>query len=301
MNISAVLPSYTHAGREHGVHANRPVEGPEKDPQGVQQLPETAEGNASPREAAAVDDRQKGVLGLLQANHFKGVAAVRLAINFHMELSAQQREVVHSRAGEAVSGLDEKMTEALEAFPEGSSEAQVQAIRTAQGEFSESIQSQLQNFRSGELTQESLAGEISGVYERLAAQVRSALEVTSAVSDEAETPEHEAVTAPAAEVNQDVPDAAREEVDLSPAAGIEPAGTEMYLANLQQIFSDALSSVQADLVAVIEVPEFQAPNGNGGAFEKFLNIYRELFDVVVDDDVSAVAEPVSAMAVDEQV
>lgn len=301
MNISAVVPSYAHAGRGHGVHANRLVEDAAEHMHGVEKLSETVEENTAPREAAAVDDRQKGVLGLLQANHFKGVAAVRLAINFHVELSGQQQEAVQSRAGEAVASLHEKVTHALEAFPEESSEVQVQEIRAAQGEFSESIRSLLQDFRNGDLTQETLAGGISGIFDGLAARVRSALEVTPPVSNETEIPESGNVAVPAAEVAQVVADTAPAEGGLSQAAVTGPADSELYIANLQQVFSAALSSMQAELAAVIEMPEFQAPNGNGGAFEKFLGIYRDLFDMVADAEARVTDEPVSIMTVDEQV
>jgi len=53
-------------------------------------------GETSAQEASSVaaqeDSRAKGVLRLLQEGHFKGVADVRLRINFHEELTAIAHE-----------------------------------------------------------------------------------------------------------------------------------------------------------------------------------------------------------------
>ena len=70
------------------------------------------------------DTGASGVLRLLQDGHFKGVADVRLRINFHEEIIAAQTETAKSAAQEALTDLSNSVNAQLEqlASPENFSQ-----------------------------------------------------------------------------------------------------------------------------------------------------------------------------------
>lgn len=302
MKISAVAPQYTNVGGGHGVHANKHAAGAEKHHHDGHKVHDTDDDHADSRKMADPGGRIKGDFSLLQAGHFKGVAEVRLSIKLHIELSGVQQNTAHARASEAIADLDETMTHALEAVPEGSDKAQVKAIKAAQNQFSDSIQSAAQNLHSGDVSHEAFISEISEAYEKLAAQVQSALTGAPSVSDKKDTPELKVVDAPVARMDEEGHDIEHDHADdLHPEDGVVATDTEQYVANLGQVFNDAISGIRADFASAINAPEFQPPSGNGGAFEKFLNIYRELVDAMTGDEDRVMGEADTGMAVDEQV
>ena len=304
MEISAVAHLYVHSGRGHGVHSGRSAAGTEKHQHEVNETPLQQVDDAGAEAASNAGSRQKGVIGLLQDGHFKGVAAVRLSINFHNELSALRQEEVQTRAGEAVASLDENMTQALEAIPEGSGEERVNAINTAQQEFSASVQSILQEFQSAGIAHEGFMVGLETAYEELAGKVKSVLSGASPVSDEPDMGGVEVDAEPASA--ESMVTAAPENVleqDAGipgPAGSMEPGALE-YLANLEKVFNDAVSGMQTDLPTLVSTPEFLPPNGNGGAFEKFIDLYTELAAAITGEAGQIVDETESGMAVDEQV
>ena len=70
-------------------------------------VPEPVQAASKMLELEKSDEGQKGVLRLLQEGHFKGVADVRLRINFHDEISAMENEQLKSVAdGETVKFIN---------------------------------------------------------------------------------------------------------------------------------------------------------------------------------------------------
>ena len=76
-----------------------------------------------PAEATAGGEKTPGVIRLLQAGHFKGVADVRLRINFHDQLTAAAtaaaKPVATEAAGDLVETIDAKLDEVAEALTLG--------------------------------------------------------------------------------------------------------------------------------------------------------------------------------------
>jgi hypothetical protein len=243
-------------------------------------------------------------LKLLQAGHFKGVAAVRLSINFHAELSARQLDEEHSGAGEGVANLDETMARALAAAPEGSSEEQVQAINTAQEYFSGSIHAALQRFQSGERDREGFLSGVAAAYEELAARVQSVLPGTPPVPEEEAAADAGVVETAVTAVNDAVTETGHAALAVAGTQSSPepvPAAAEDYLVNLERVFTESMAGMEAGLSVVDALPEFSPPNGNGGAFDKFLDIYRELVaDGVDDTDRQVTATEPALTGIDEQ-
>ncbi len=76
-------------------------------------------------------DKTRGVVRLLEAGHFKGVAAVRLSINFHDELSARRTARAAVELGSAIDDLTAGADDALASANEFATGDQAQALEAA--------------------------------------------------------------------------------------------------------------------------------------------------------------------------
>ena len=233
-------------------------------------------------------DGPKGVLGLLQSGHFKGVAAVRLSINFHEQLSGLNQATAQTRLGAAARSLDEQVAGALEVYPQGASEEQVQLVTEVRETFSHAIHAAVAGFNNGETGQDGALTGMQAAFDDLMLALEAAFAVTDEQAAEGEASTLlaatdaadealQATTVGVVEASAEVPDAA-------------PAGTVEYLATIGQVFNSWMEELQSEMSAISAIPEFTAPKGNGAAFEKFMAIYRDLAGVEMSDDVSVAPE-----------
>lgn len=193
-------------------------------------------------------EANRGVLRLLQEGHFKGVADVRLRINFAEELEAieqnERRQIVNQKIG----AILESVTSTLK-----SGEPTEIPLDPLIHPFEEAVNESKENFFTAEVPSTSiLTSELESAFETLILSLTETLSPTAAETIE----------------EGNVPgDPARD----------EDASVSHLVAGLKDSFSSAMDNLTKELDGAMDVlPELSEPKGNGVAYDKFLNIYNEM-------------------------
>jgi uncharacterized phage infection (PIP) family protein YhgE len=252
------------------------------------------EGAALAKESAAAGEAaegQKGVIRLLQAGHFNGVADVRLRINFHDQLQQAAAQNATKAFEEAVPGLLDDLAGKLGRIGEEydlsaqekelaeSLATEVQLLldeaKTAQSPLSSTLASINAKFSS---FLESLEGALAALPSP--GEEDSGLEEEVAeLLDESDTssPDDQTLDQIASALNEDG-SGELEEGAGQPAE--EPSTLKTAVQNLADWFSQSLAELQSNATAAQQLPPLSAPRGNGAAYSKFLEIYRNLNSVI---------------------
>jgi len=226
----------------------------------------------------------RGVIRLLEAGHFKGVADVRLRINFFDELSARAvanaAPVAEEQSVELTDAVAARIDELLKPF--AGDEVAVGAVEAAVNEFNDAVA----NAVSGQsLSGDSLTGAIQSAFDEMVSRMRELL-----TSPAAEAPPIDAkiVDRTIAEISAvpsvepvgmddedavvtDVSEPATEVPALDPGAALDGA-----IESLSAAFAEALAKFVQAMDAATTLPDPSAPrNGNGSAYDKFLAIYND--------------------------
>jgi hypothetical protein len=196
-------------------------------------------------------EQSPGVIRLIQEGHFRGVADVRLRINFADTLQG----IEAARTGDALdAGLRElqgALNGAVDEFVEGSAltEAEVAALEAARQAFNERI--------GGFLAEDGVGGApVAEVFAELQTAFEDFLNALVPPQESSD-----AAVLPVAEASS---------TDASGGVFSELRDT------LAKIFEEALTALQDGLGAAAP-PPISEPQGNGHAFEKFLALYHELY------------------------
>lgn len=239
------LPSIGHSpASHHGISERHdPAHAAEASGRGRKAQRASAESSSESTQPVNTE-RAHGVLSKLDAGHFRGVAAVRLAMKFHAELSARQSAAAGAELGDAVSKLQDGVA-AVTAETDGAS--------AAQAGFDRAVQATQAALSDGTVD---LAGAVDSI--------RTALDdLLAAVADDAQ------------------PDlAAGSETDDDADTVAAPADDSLRAA-LTELFDDFVASTES--ITAVSMPEFTPPNGNGVAFDKFVAMYREMTGSVNDE------------------
>lgn len=254
-----------------------------------------------------------GVIRLLEAGHFKGVADVRLRINFFDELSARAQAaavpVVERESGELLTAITAKVDELVTALAVDD-EAQ-EAVAGLVEEFNAAVQAAVDEATSGGAIQtEGLTAAIQAAFEVLRERLT---ELLDASLTEPELPVGRDVTPPDPAVdrsrlsvrdtkadrsapvepvddrlsatgatritllNDADPIRPVEPLDIPDGATDDPALTlDDAIALLTNAFQEALSALLASINQAAQLPNPSPPSGNGVAYDKFLAIYNNL-------------------------
>jgi hypothetical protein len=264
--------------------------------------------SAEVEEQAVIDEGQedsegtRGVIRLLQEGHFKGVADVRLRINFYDELNALEGEEIAEVLEDAISGVLESVTGAQGPTVTGSEtgeaepldilelqEAFAAAVNEAKEEFSGS-----QNQSKEELFLD-IRGAFDGFVESLWAMYEQAIQSSGQGGPDGGEEEGETI------VTSEGGEEGTEELTVTLEGGVDgtggeavgensevtdvgvtsdvQSGFESYIANLTAAFEAAMDELARRMDEVAVLPELSGPSGNGVAYEKFLEIYNEMYDV----------------------
>ncbi len=238
------------------------------------------------------EEKVKGVIRLLQAGHFKGVADVRLRINFYDEIQAIEGQALKSTASGSFETFNQSIQDEISALKESGqlTEEQVAAIDA----FLENLNSIQSGFLSGnDLSIESLLNRLQSEFDNLSGLLNppvpqppiELLDIEEPVPvidnpvepDPTEPPAGEPTPEP---MTQPVEIPAEGLIPEMPEVGIQeslPQTTMLDLLNsLQESFAQAMDDLQSELAASSTLPEISEPNGNGKAFEKFLAIYEDM-------------------------
>ena len=270
--------------------------------------------NQEPAETAPLDDQNKakgkGVLRLLQAGHFKGVADVRLRINFFEQLSAQATadaaSAVHTHAPDLVDAVNAQVNELI--APLTTDEESPQTVGALQDEFDAAVQGATDQFASDKgVNTEALSDAFQSAFGALVDGLRGLLSApaepsppetdndasaVSAVADAAQQvadlrEEAELLTRPLTaepiahdELLEAQAPESPDEVVLEPPAEsgvVDPNATlEAALASLTETFDKLLANLLGSARTALQLPDPSEPPGHGRAYDKFLAIYNQL-------------------------
>jgi len=216
---------------------------------------------------AGEGDGANGVIRLLQEGHFRGVADVRLRINFAEELQGIAASNVSGALKEGLTALQGELNAAIDTFAEGGtlSEEEIDTLRAAQEAFNAQVSSLLE----GDALTEEVFGELRTAFEDF-------LKGLIPPEESEETP----TVLPVEGTDEAVPAEAISEAEpTTPLEGSEEAAADPFSGlrdTLAGLFDQALGSLQESLNA-FELPPLSEPQGNGRAYEKFLATYNELY------------------------
>ena len=248
---------------------------PQEEREGKHQLKEAIMSKLETKNAPQVAQSQgeaKGVIRLLQVGHFKGVADLRLQINFGEQLqNATIQAATNSLevgGHELISNLEEKVLGLPETFDfvndhvEGLMDTFKQIVETPStskddGQFDV-------NFKTDKFRQ-----AFDGLYNNLWILENGVEGAKAAVSD---VPPYlpEASTIVSTETTEE--ETAETEVGLT--------DFQTALSGLKEWFDTELQSLEARVDKLLNLPPLTDPRGNGVAYDRFLKTYNQLYSPV---------------------
>jgi len=214
-------------------------------------------------------EKTPGVIRLLQEGHFKGVADVRLRINFFDELSAIDHGNMAQALTANVPAILASVNEPLEELMASGtlSEEQSATFAEALAAFNDAVNQAAEGFADGESTTASaFTSTIQSAFDTLAEALQPVL--TALAPAEGEGTAEEVDEAGAVEDGAENTGTGTESSALS--------ALETFLDDLRASFDGALAESQDAFTAANPLPELSEPSGNGVAYEKFLAIYNAL-------------------------
>ena len=210
------------------------------------------------KSASVKTDNVPGVVRLLEAGHFKGVADVRLRINFHDQLEQRAADkaadTLRTGADELVKTTASKTDEVLTSF--ATDEASREAVQASLDEFSESVDTTVATaLKADDLDLDAIVSDLRAAFDNLVQDLRD-------------------LFGPA-KVDTSGADAL---VSVVPRAGDPPAidAFEAALTELTDAFDQASSSLIESVESSLYLPDPSPAPGNGSAYDKFLAVYHNL-------------------------
>ncbi|MHC4632404.1 MAG: hypothetical protein ACYS9C_14205 [Planctomycetota bacterium] len=303
--------------------ADQPAEqDPDQTPEAGEPTEPTPPADESSVEQTSEDTDDDGVLRLLLEGHFKGVADVRLHINFFNELAAIEAAQLQAVAEENVDGVLQAVEMLVGTLAEESEpaveppveppvelpveppvelpveplvEPTVEPTVESAGEPTPEVPAEVLELQEtfaltvNQLKDDFLAAEAPST-DALVAGMQSAFDEFLAALEEALASDTGDVTA-----DETAPDDGGDEPGSVEAAAeqgggvTEPppeepeTGLEDFIAELRAAFGAAMDELINLFGGVIVFGELSEPSGNGGAYEKFLAIYNEMLGVETPD------------------
>jgi len=207
-------------------------------------------------------DKAAGVLRLLEAGHFKGVADVRLRINFFEELSARASAAaapaVRTDAAELIETMNTRINELV--TPLATDEAAQAAVDELRGQFDAAVQTAAEQFASDEgVNKDSLVTAVQSAFDTFVQGLRDLLTPPPPPAEGEAPPEP--------------PPVGEGEAPAEPPA---TSPLDDALASLTTVFDELLSGLGDSIATALRLPDPSPPSGNGSAYEKFLAMYNSL-------------------------
>ena len=228
-------------------------------------------------------DRQEdmpGVLRLLQEGHFKGVAALRLSINFHEEIMLIQNGEVKAAVERDISIVVTAVRGKIDDFStnESLTEEQRAAIADFTNLFETDVNTAKDKFANGESrTFDDLTEELREAFNKLVEAIRALFEpLTEQTQPEAEQ------TVELTLENSDTVEEPIGEENQQPAESTEPQAdiwsfVDEFISSMSQIFDDAMTQFSEGINNTNFLPPLTEPSGNGKAYDKFMAIYNDVY------------------------
>ena len=221
------------------------------------------------------DEKVFGVIRLLEAGHFKGVADVRLRINFFEELSARAnnaaRETLSESSGELAETVEAGVADLVECL--AADESAREDVTGLVAEFGEQLQTVVnQGTDPGPIDYDALREAVQGVFAELVEGLTALLGPPPVEPDVAPVEPDTAPSDPdASPVDPDPAESVADAEEDSPEVAFEDA-----LAILSETFTVALNGFLEAIEAAGRLPDPEPAPGHGAAYDKFLAIYNDL-------------------------
>ena len=231
---------------------------------------------------ATNDEGVPGVIRLLEAGHFKGVADVRLRINFFEELLNRANNsalgTLQESSGQLAGTVETGVDELIES--QAVDESAREEIAGLVAEFGEQLQAVVNGGEgSAPIDRDALSEAVQGVFAELVEGL------TTLLGPPPVDPEIAPVDPDIAPIEPDVapsdPDASP--VDPDPAESIAEAeegspevAFDDALAVLVETFTAALDDLLETIDTAGRLPDPAPASGHGAAYDKFLAIYNDL-------------------------
>jgi hypothetical protein len=204
----------------------------------------------------------KGVLGLLQEGHFKGVSEVRLHINFFEQLSAIEAGKLQAVAEQKVNAVLESVGGIVDTFLEEENELTEEQTASV-SELQETFFQAASGYTNEPVT------DLNNAFDDFVEALRDLFAPPALTQEENTTTEAE---------NPDAPE----------------LPWQTFIEDLQSAFTTATNELTQAFAEVRILPELSEPNGNGVAYEKFLAIYNELRGLQTPTDEQPGSEPLDS-------
>jgi hypothetical protein len=242
---------------------------------------EVSQTSAAPAESADQDRKDgecvKGVLRLLEEGHFKGVADVRLRINFHEELAEMEHQRLQEVTEQEVDSVLESVATVLESGE--FMEEQVATVEQFQKEFVNSVMELKGEFvAADEPDKEGLIAGLENMFEALIESLSTALVagVAEAQGEDNLIPEEDGAedSAPVTPLTED-----DEPAFATPPVPEVKSDFQTLIENVRAAFEAALEQIVTSLNEFDILPELSEPTGKGVAYQKFLAMYNEVWNI----------------------
>lgn len=258
------------------------------------------------QQANHTQTKGKGVVGLLQEGHFKGVADIRLRMNFHAQIeslnAAKVSNVLETKSSMLTAGLGDQLKDIGEGFDLAS---EMEDLFSA---FSSAIQDMFGGSEGGQPEPASIFAEIQDAFSSMFSSlqqltptvVSEPLDVTPEVDDSlvGVVAAEEMPEAPEASAASDAVETDSEETmeELLAEPTLTSAGTtgEGYaesvdmaamfneaLSGLQDWFTSQMDAMQMAVDEVSVLPSLSEPRGGGVAYGKFYAMYSEMNEMSI--------------------
>jgi hypothetical protein len=223
------------------------------------------------------DEKIKGVVRLLQEGHFKGVADVRLRINFFEELSSIEVGEIQKVVGEKIPSITDSVNANLEALllSDELSEEQVTSISEHMETFTQSVNLIKEDFlNTVQPSKENLISGLNYGFEEFITSVNLVLFPTEPDSPDDISTNGVVGTGESINVN---PVGREYDKNIESDQAVESeTNFQDFISNLRTTFAESLNEMTNALNNSKTLPDPSEPNGNGKAFDKFLAIYNKL-------------------------
>lgn len=243
------------------------------------------------------EEKLPGVLRLLMDGHFKGVADVRLRINFHEEIQALEGAHLTEAAASGFSSFNQTIEGQIAALKDSGllSEEQIAAldafyanVQTAQSEFPDGtgLTELMERFQTELETLMGLLNPPAPVIELPVEQTVPEDVVPAEPDEPTETTEPQPAAAEPTELTEPQ-EPAQEPGAVEPAAEpltveptepqtLEPSPLQLLVEGFEQSIQEAIDDLQSGLSSTSVLPPISEPSGKGGAYAKFIEIYESM-------------------------
>jgi hypothetical protein len=242
-------------------------------------------------ESSGDDGGQRGVIRNLMEGHYKGVSDVRLRINFHEEIMAIENQQLQAASAENAGSV----TQSVNSLVESGKLTQEQADEAIEG-FQTAAEKVLEDFASNQPgSTEDLVSALNSIFDKLveflqSSQVSEVPEPEQLITEELppEKPPVDPTEPPVTETPPEPVEPLLVELPLdplliedpiepqSPPEPQEPTEFELFLGELAGLFNASVEGFIKSINSVSVLPTLSEPNGNGAAYEKFVEIYNDM-------------------------